>query len=75
MMIILTSHIKLHRIARPCHAAYSSRAACHVELCAFAAAVADAERCIALDPTWVEGYWRKGDVELPTKDYHRARPC
>jgi hypothetical protein len=44
------SRIKLHRMSWPCHAAYSNRAACHIQLGAFAAAIEDADRCIALEP-------------------------
>ena len=61
-------------MARPCHAAYSNRAACHTELGAFATAIEDAERCIALEPAWVKGYTRKGRVELLTEQYAEARP-
>ena len=65
---------KLHRMARPCHAAYSNRAACHTKLGAFAAAIEDAARCIALEPAWSKGYSRKGHVELLTEKYRTARP-
>ena len=61
-------------MARPCHAAYSNRSACHTHLGAFSAAIKDAERCIALEPTWSKGYSRKGRVELLTKQYSKARP-
>jgi tetratricopeptide (TPR) repeat protein len=62
-------------MARTCHAAYSNRAACHTHLGAFAAALEDAERCIALEPAWSKGYSRKGHVELLTKEYAKARPA
>ena len=58
----------------PCHAAYSNRAACHTELGAFAAAIEDAARCIALEPAWGKGYSRKGRVELLTAEYGMAGP-
>ena len=61
-------------MARPCRAAYSNRAACHTHLGAFSAAIKDAERCIALEPTWSKGYSRKGRVELLTKEYGMAGP-
>jgi len=61
-------------MARPCRATFVNRAACREMLGAFAAAIEDAERCIALDPEWAEGYWRKGGLELLAKDYHTARP-
>ena len=60
-------------MARPCRAAYSNRAACHTELGAFAAAIEDAARCIALEPAWGGGYALKGSVELRTMEYHKAR--
>ena len=60
-------------MARPCHVAYSNRAACHTELGAFAAAIEDAARCLALEPAWGKGYWRKGHVEFLAKDYSKAR--
>jgi stress-induced-phosphoprotein 1 len=53
-----------------CH---SNRAACHTKLGAFAAAIEDAERCIALEPAWGKGYSRKGHVELLTEQYAMAR--
>ena len=61
-------------MARPCRAAYSNRAACHTQLGAFAAAIEDAARCIALEPAWSKGYSRKGCAEFLTKDYARAGP-
>ena len=67
-------HEALHRVARPCLEAYSNRAACHTALGAFAAAMEDAERCIALEPAWGKGYSRKGHVELLTKEYGAVRP-
>ena len=59
-------------MARHCHAAYSNRAACHTKLGAFAAAIEDAERCIALEPAWFKGYSRKGRVEFLTREYRTA---
>jgi hypothetical protein len=41
---------------------------------AFAAATWDAERCIALEPAWAEGYALKGSLEVSTMEYHKARP-
>ena len=70
---------ELHRMARPCHAAYSNRAACHTHLGAFATAIEDAARCIALEPAWVKGYLRKGSprkgcAELRTEQFAQERP-
>jgi len=59
---------------RPSHAAYSNRAACRTKLGSFAAAILDAEWCIALDPAWSKGYARKGLAELLTQEYAAARP-
>ncbi len=58
-------------MARPCHAAYSNRAACHTQPRAFSA-IEDAEQCIVLEPEWAKGYFRKGHVELLTKEYKQA---
>jgi len=60
---------------RPCHAAYSNRAACHTKLGAYAAAIEDAERCIALEPAWGKGYSRKGCAERLAQQYGTARPA
>jgi hypothetical protein len=62
-------------MAGPYHTAYSNRAACHTQLGAFAAAIEDAERCIALVPEWSKGYSRKGCAELHTKKYTMERLC
>jgi len=56
--------------ARPVHAAYSNRAACRTKLGSFAAAILDAEWCIALAPAWSKGYARKG---LAAGAYTRSR--
>ena len=61
-------------MARPCHAVYSNRGTCHMHLGTFSAATEDAERCIALEPAWGNGYWLKSSVELLTMEYHMARP-
>jgi hypothetical protein len=61
-------------LPRPCNAAYSNRAACHTHLGAFAAAIEDAEMCIALEPAWVKGYLRKGCAELRTGQFAQERP-
>jgi len=61
-------------MARPCHAAYSNRAACLTHLGAFSAAIEDAKRCIALEPAWVKGYLRKGCAELRTEQFAKERP-
>ena len=75
MMIMFPSHIRLHHmLGRPCHAAYSNRAACHTQLGNFAWGIEDAARCIALEPAWGKGYSRKGCAELRTGQYVKARP-
>jgi stress-induced-phosphoprotein 1 len=61
-------------MARPCHTAYSNRAACHTKLGAYASAIEDAERSIALEPAWGKGYSRKGHVELLAEQYEQERP-
>jgi hypothetical protein len=49
-----------------------ARRGCRTKLGAFAAAIEDAERCIALEPAWSKGYSRKGHVEL-LKEYGRGK--
>jgi len=48
--------------------------ACHTELGAFATAIKDAARCIALEPAWSKGYSRKGYAELRSEQYLAVRP-
>jgi hypothetical protein len=45
----------MHDLARPCQAAFANRSASLTALAELdlAAAVDDAEMCIALEPTWV----------------------
>jgi tetratricopeptide (TPR) repeat protein len=74
IMIIFALRNELRCMPRPCRAAYSNRAACHTQLGAFAAAIEDAKRCIALEPEWVKGYSRKGRVELLPEEYMLAGP-
>jgi hypothetical protein len=47
---------------------------CHTKLGAYAAAIEDAERCIALEPAWGKGYSRKGCAERLAQQYGTARP-
>jgi hypothetical protein len=63
-------------LARPCHAAYNNRAACHTHLGAFSAAIVDAERCIALEPTWVKGFSRNRHTQCQKHRLtHRDSSC
>jgi stress-induced-phosphoprotein 1 len=54
------------------HKLYSNRAACYMKLGAFNEAKSDAEKCIAMDPTFAKGYTRKGAVQFFMKEYDRA---
>ncbi|KAK4537896.1 hypothetical protein CDCA_CDCA14G3921 [Cyanidium caldarium] len=46
------------------HVLYSNRSAAYASKGAYAEALADAERCVALAPDWVKGYSRKGAALL-----------
>jgi len=54
------------------HKLYSNRSACYMKLVAFNEAKADAEKCIAIDPTFAKGYTRKAGVQYFMKEYNKA---
>ena len=45
-------------------ALYSNRAACHLKLEMYGAALGDADKAIELDPTFNKGYYRRGCVHM-----------
>ncbi|CAH9086216.1 unnamed protein product [Cuscuta europaea] len=51
---------------------YSNRAASYTKLGALPEGLKDAEKCIALDPTFAKGYTRKGAVQFFMKEYEKA---
>jgi len=51
---------------------YSNRSGTYINLCEFALALKDAEKCIELDPTFVRGYARKGAAHFYMKEYVKA---
>ncbi|CAI5510603.1 unnamed protein product [Closterium sp. Naga37s-1] len=51
---------------------YCNRAACYIKLGAMPEAKKDAEKCIALDESFVKGYLRKGAAEYFMKEYDHA---
>ena len=51
---------------------YSNRSKCNAALADFDAAVADAARCVELDPTFTKGYFRKASAELQLGDLEAA---
>ncbi|XP_062611642.1 stress-induced-phosphoprotein 1-like [Saccostrea cucullata] len=51
---------------------YSNRAACYTKLMEFNLAIADCEKCIALDPKFIKGYLRKGSILLAMKEPTKA---
>nr|XP_022333019.1 stress-induced-phosphoprotein 1-like [Crassostrea virginica] len=51
---------------------YSNRAACYTKLMEFNLALADCEKCIALDPKFIKGYLRKGSILLAMKEPTKA---
>eukprot|EP00118_Oscarella_pearsei_P025263 m.307856 g.307856 ORF g.307856 m.307856 type:complete len:553 (+) comp42942_c0_seq1:67-1725(+) len=51
---------------------YSNRAACYTKLAEFRLGLADCEKCLELDPTFVKGYLRKAKIELALKEQIKA---
>ncbi|XP_061173619.1 stress-induced-phosphoprotein 1-like [Saccostrea echinata] len=51
---------------------YSNRAACYTKLMEFNLALADCDKCIALDPKFIKGYLRKGGILLAMKEPTKA---
>jgi stress-induced-phosphoprotein 1 len=53
-------------------ALYSNRCACLLKLMDPVSALKDADKCIALDPSFVKGWARKGTAHQMQKEYHKA---
>ena len=51
---------------------HSNRSAVLCKLRRLEEALADAEICIELDPTWHKGYIRRGDVQMGLEDFDAA---
>lgn len=51
---------------------YSNRSACHAKLDAFAAALRDADACVALKPTWAKAASRRGAALFGLGRYEAA---
>ncbi|EEC80073.1 hypothetical protein OsI_21792 [Oryza sativa Indica Group] len=51
---------------------FSNRAQCHIYLGALPEGLEDADKCIALDPTFLKGYLRKAKVQLLMGNYEIA---
>eukprot|EP00485_Elphidium_margaritaceum_P011893 CAMPEP_0202703630 /NCGR_PEP_ID=MMETSP1385-20130828/16447_1 /ASSEMBLY_ACC=CAM_ASM_000861 /TAXON_ID=933848 /ORGANISM="Elphidium margaritaceum" /LENGTH=580 /DNA_ID=CAMNT_0049361511 /DNA_START=39 /DNA_END=1781 /DNA_ORIENTATION=- len=54
------------------HKVYSNRATAFCKLMRWDAAMADCDKCIALDPLFIKAYIRKGKIEHCLKQYHKA---
>ncbi|XP_030383672.1 stress-induced-phosphoprotein 1 [Scaptodrosophila lebanonensis] len=54
------------------HVLYSNRSAAYAKAGKFAEALEDAEKTIALNPTWAKGYSRKGAAAAGLQDYIKA---
>ncbi|CAL5222224.1 g4557 [Coccomyxa viridis] len=54
------------------HKLFSNRAACYTKLGAWNEGLKDAEQCIALEPTFIKGYIRKGHLQFFMKEYEKA---
>ncbi|PVV00510.1 hypothetical protein BB560_005107, partial [Smittium megazygosporum] len=48
---------------------YSNRSASYTKLMALPQAMADVEKCLSLDPTFIKAYLRKAAIEFMKKDY------
>ena len=53
----------------------SNRAACHLKMESFGAAIVDADRAIALDPRYVKGHYRKGGASMGLGKLKQAAAC
>lgn len=51
---------------------YSNRAACYVKLLELQLALRDCDDCIRLDPKFIKGYLRKGQVLMAMKEEAKA---
>ncbi|ESL10180.1 stress-induced protein sti1 [Trypanosoma rangeli SC58] len=54
------------------HTTYSNRAAAYLKLGAYSQALADAEKCISLNPGFVKAHARRGHAFFWTKQYNKA---
>lgn len=54
------------------HTTYSNRAAAYLKLGAYNEALADCEKCIAINPNFVRAHARKGHAYFWTKQYNKA---
>ena len=61
--------------ASPSAVLLSNRAACHLKMESFGAAIADADSAIALDPTYVKGHYRRGGAFFGLGKLKQASLC
>merc|ERR1719410_1173064 len=54
------------------HKVYSNRATCFCKLMRWDAAMADCDKAIKLEPTFIKAYIRKGKINHCLKQYHKA---
>lgn len=64
------------------HLCYSNRCACYLRLSNTAAALADAEECVRLKPSWFKGHSRKGEclmrlgrIDEAIRSYEQVLQC
>ena len=51
---------------------YANRAACYLKLAAVPEGLADCNRCLAIDPTFIKAYIRKAGLEMLKRDFTTA---
>lgn len=54
---------------------YSNRSAAYVKNNELPKALADAEKCLVLNPDWIKGFIRKGAALFAMKEYNKAVAC
>lgn len=54
------------------HYVYTNRSICYIKLGKLAEGLADSEMSFKLCPRFLEGYFRKGDLEIFMKDFDSA---
>lgn len=65
--------LAINALPLPNHVLYLNRSACHALLKDFAAALADAEECVKINPAWAKGYNRVGAAYFGLGNMDKAK--